>query len=56
MDEDDIVKKSWVIKTVRGVMMVMCPYCGHKENFPNDTCVCGKRLKVPDEPIKKDWW
>lgn len=56
----DIVEdqKAWIIKMVKGVKIVICPYCGRHEAYPHDECICGNSVAMPveKEPVKKEWW
>jgi hypothetical protein len=49
----------WIIKIKCGVKFVICPYCGHKSDYPDTYCnKCKRELLSPDESlvVKKEWW
>jgi hypothetical protein len=55
----NVPSKSWIVKTIKGVKNVVCPYCGCKELYPLDECkMCGEEVLMPNEEksIKKEWW
>jgi len=50
--------KPWIVKMIKGVRVVICPYCGRHEAYPHDECTCGNEVAMPDEEksVKKEWW
>jgi len=53
------MSERWLTKMKNNVMIVVCPHCGHKADYPSDTCdMCHKEVEMPDEQkmTKKMWW
>lgn len=47
MDEpvrNNVPVKPWIVRMIKGVRTVICPYCGRHGVYPRDECICGNEV------------